>query len=887
MAEYPLLVFPKPEKVFRHRKKSVPIPSPRQPQVAAQSQRLGPKFEILQTAFDSQHFSVQESPDGIEPEKALVLELAGSVQDFQNAVEKVPGLEWLVDWSRDDLEPDDNFFFESDDGEPKDKPIRARLYVTMANRRGAEELVSLWRIFVDPSGTTDFRKGLKKFRKLFNQLYDLRFWDVQDRLEETGLREIWEERLAAGDEVIRPEIELWHRKSTEKRDQAEHRVIALIRAANGHVISRCSIPEIDYHAILAELPISSFESIFTAKDADLIRCDDIMFVRPRGQIATTPFENSSEPLEEIATAPLDLEGENLEPRVALLDGLPVENHSRLQGRLIVDDPEAWAMDSAVHDRKHGTAMASLVVCGDLSENEPSLQRPIYVRPVMKPQDTFGGSIEEIPNDLLTLDRIHRAVRRIFDGDGDEEAAAPTVVLINLSLGDSTRPFLRTMSPWARLIDYLSFRYRALFLVSSGNYPSLELPPGPNPENLTGSLREERILQAIKAQSRHRRLLSPAESINSLTIGALHVDASSPGLSRGYAFDPMPSGELLPAYFNAVGSGFRRSVKPELMIPGGRQLIRNNFGSGTSSVAAVSSLARPGQQVAYPPTGPQTGLNNTAFICGTSNSTALASRAGALVLEELELSESLGSLQQGDLATVTKALLVHGCSSAGVASILQDRMKLEKEQSRKRATARFLGYGTTDLSRVLRCSGERATLLGVGEFPNEKEEAHRYRVPLPPSLAARREWKRLTITLAWLTSINSSHQQYRRAALWFEPFGDQEFETRKNKNGREYRALKSPIQEFNASHRLDLKRKQADHQQVRNGTVQHEIFEGDTAVSFLDGDEVHIQVNCRAYAGTKLPEPIPYALAVTLEVAAGIGIPVYQEIRDRIRIPVAP
>src|SRR6202040_616487 len=86
-------------------------------------------------------------------------------------------------------------------------------------------------------------------------------------------------------------------------------------------------------------------------------------------------------------------------------------------------------------------------------------------PVMQPD---GGGSECTPADRLLVDVIYRAVRRIKDGDGREDATAPTVVLINISLGDKWRPFARVMSPLGRLLDYLAYRYRVLFLVSAGN-----------------------------------------------------------------------------------------------------------------------------------------------------------------------------------------------------------------------------------------------------------------------------------------------------------------------------------------------------------------------------------------------------------------------------------
>ena len=49
------------------------------------------------------------------------------------------------------------------------------------------------------------------------------------------------------------------------------------------------------------------------------------------------------------------------------------------------------------------------------------------------------------------------------------AQAPTVKVINLSIGDTAREFIHTPSPWARVIDWLAYHYRVLFCISAGNY----------------------------------------------------------------------------------------------------------------------------------------------------------------------------------------------------------------------------------------------------------------------------------------------------------------------------------------------------------------------------------------------------------------------------------
>ena len=67
-----------------------------------------------------------------------------------------------------------------------------------------------------------------------------------------------------------------------------------------------------------------------------------------------------------------------------------------------------------------------------------------------------------------------------------------------------------------------------------------------------------------------------------------------------------------------------------------------------------------------------------------------------------------------------------------------------------------------------------------------------------------------------------------------------------------------------------------------------MLEGERAAAFADGDNLEIQVSCRSDAGT-LEEEVPYAFAATLEVAQEIGVPIYEEVRSRVRarVRVAP
>jgi hypothetical protein len=84
--------------------------------------------------------------------------------------------------------------------------------------------------------------------------------------------------------------------------------------------------------------------------------------------------------------------------------------------------------------------------------------------------------------------------------------------------------------------------------------------------------------------------------------------------------------------------------------------------------------------------------------------------------------------------------------------------------------------------------------------------------------------------------------------------------------------------------LSLSRAEADWRTVSRGTVQHEILEGDRAAAFSEGDHIELSVNCHADAGS-LEDPVPYGLAASLEVAEGVTIPIYDEVRAIIAVAV--
>lgn len=378
--------------------------------------------------------------------------------------------------------------------------------------------------------------------------------------------------------------------------------------------------------------------------------------------------------------------------------------------------------------------------------------------------------------------------------------------------------------------------------------------------MASEVRSAQALRGLIANASAHRIIAPAEAVNALTVGASHSDQCQTQIPPNL-FELFGPGGI--SSISRIGHGFRRAIKPDILLPGGRVMHRERINANLQETVldTVTGAVPPGHKAAAPPL-PGGPLNVTAYSRGTSNAAALASRGAAIAFDVIEqLRAGAGAkLPEAMDAVILKALLAHGANWGPWSELLlANRPDLTDWMAQKDFVTRWLGYGPADVNRALACTAERATMIGVGEL--SADEAYVFSAPLPPSLAGKTVWRRLTVTLAWLTPINPAHRAYRRAKLWITP----------------------PHTE------LLLKRvNSVNDKAAQRGTLQHEVLEGDDAVAFVDGNRFECKVNCAADGGD-LTNRVPFALCVSLEVDVGTGIPVYQEIRDRIapRIPIQP
>ena len=154
-----------------------------------------------------------------------------------------------------------------------------------------------------------------------------------------------------------------------------------------------------------------------------------------------------------------------------------------------------------------------------------------------------------------------------------------------------------------------------------------------------------------------------------------------------------------------------------------------------------------------------------------------------------------------------------------------------------------------------------TVIGFGKL--EANTAHEYNFPLPIGLSNKSIKRQMLVTLAWFSPINPEHRKLREAKLEVKP------------------------SENWTNTPLKLKRKDSDSRQPLRGTVQHEVFEPDRVKTdpYKEGANISLQVVCKADATESLEVAIPYGLAVTLKLEEGINIPIYQEIRQKLKSPI--
>ena len=257
------------------------------------------------------------------------------------------------------------------------------------------------------------------------------------------------------------------------------------------------------------------------------------------------------------------------------------------------------------------------------------------------------------------------------------------------------------------------------------------------EDAEASAREDAVLEGLGGQRSQRTLLSPSEALNVLTVGASHdeaADGSPGGVVTGPHVSPYVN-RTLPNISSAMGLGHRKAIKPDILMPGGREHVLASPQGGQLYVRPGNTGSRSGIRAAAP--DPAGTLNKEMNTGGTSVAAALATRAAHQLYDALMDSENGSVLADADpayRAVVVRALLVHAArwdeSVASKLGSLYGPHGQGKHVERLDNVARLLGYGIPRVMDVMTCTPHRATMVD-GEPITEREQAGQILHVAPP------------------------------------------------------------------------------------------------------------------------------------------------------------
>lgn len=795
--------------------------------------------------------ALRNDPTALAPESLLVFELKEPIVTFAAAVAAIPGLEFIG-------ENDEQI--QDDDGEA----VPGHYYAVFGDQSALQQMLSLWDRW---SRQQPLPNEFKDWERVFACLHDLRRWSARDRVSATHAEILT--RLASDlgpDETMHVEIEIVFRQGAA----AENARSSIRRQLAGFGTREVAAARYDgfaYDALLVEISKQAATALAERSGEGIAGLGDAYRVRPQSIGYGDPSHDNQgvEPREAVSA--------NGEPLVAIFDAVPLANHPLLTNRLVVDDPDDLG-NMAAGPRLHGTAMTSLVAYGDLNGNDPAVRRPIYFRPIMVDADNIPGrSNERTLPDRLLVDDIVRAVRRIKRGDNGQPAEASQVAVINISFGIPDLLFDGTISPLARCLDWLSWEYGVLFVVSAGNCTEplvvsafadegafLAASDGPRTDGSLAALRDAKPKQV---------LLSPAEAINVLTVGGLHHDGVCAPPTIGSSHDPLPEGSF-PSVVSRLGLGFNRSIKPDLLAPGGRLRVHLRPADRPTTYNRGVRASRLGGLRVAGPIDPIAGAQ-IAWSGATSAAAALTTHALHLINDALEdaYGNRYTALNDPHRALLLKALLLHRTKwpAAADAGRIEAIFGLGEKRhiTKVRADlARLYGFGALDPDASRSCAFDRATGWGIGALTNDQGQT--FQLPLPEGLIGNRVPRALSATVCWFTPIVPGRQSYRAVKLRIDE-KERAFET----------ALKF----------LGAKRSKDQHasQQTQRGTIVHRRWEGRSVAKFQNGGLIEIKVS-RMWDNQEdqVPE-VPFALAVSIE--AGGDIPIYDQVLSRIDIALRP
>ena len=418
-------------------------------------------------------------------------------------------------------------------------------------------------------------------------------------------------------------------------------------------------------------------------------------------------------------------------RVCVLDSGINTNHPLL-GPAMADSASFLAKDDDASDQTgHGTAVASIVLYGDLE----ACNAGNYWRPEVW---LFNGRILDGNNEFDQETIAHTLTKAVTYFVEEHQCR-----IFNLSIGNENAPYdQRHIRGIAYVLDQLSRENNVLFIVSAGNFTGSVDPDVPHE-----SWRDEYPDYLLSEQS---VIIDPAPALNVLTVGSLARHNATADEQRHPEISQLsPADEGQPSPFTRHGPSVKGALKPELVAVGGN---------------LASPLRREGYQH---PTMRGLGVLtcNHRFVGSTLFAEISGTSFAAPYITHLA-GRLLNNYPQAS-ANLLRALLVnHANMPHSIKRTFPTEMQQDYKNTNKRDIERDLaGYGLIDEESLYRSSQQVVIMMAEEQIKNDSH--HFFRLPLPEEfLRSNRAAREIRVTLAYSPATRTTRLDYTATRMRF-------------------------------------------------------------------------------------------------------------------------
>jgi len=493
------------------------------------------------------------------------------------------------------------------------------------------------------------------------------------------------------------------------------------------------------------------------------------------------------------------------PGIVVLDSGLATGHPLLKSA--IGDSQSFLDGKGSDDESgHGTLVAGKALYGDVAAKLESGEFLPELR-------LFSGRILDEKcesNAKLIEHQVEESVRYFFENYGCK--------VFNLSYGDSNKPYFGgRVRGLAVVLDLLARELGVLFIVPTGNYRSTGSPitwKNTYPDSLFDN-----------------RLLDPAPSVNSITVGSLARYDQTMNSAR-HANDPSEqsfAGINQPSPFSRCGPGIKGSIKPEFVAYGGNYAVDARSGNLIWNLLGEMSLSK--DFVAG---------HLAAEDVGTSFSTPYIAHLAARILTVYP---------NANTNQIRALLAAHAGMPAEVTSLFND----EKEKS-----IRATGYGVIDEEALFRSLDDDLSIFAADMLANKSH--HFYEVPIPDEFwSGRKRLRQISVALAHTPMVKTTRVDYKTTRIGFKLI----------------KALSLDVvsQRFNNDVPIEQTTKYSEHPNKRNVTETHRSY-GTLQCSTWDFKQVNARERLKKifivvtrhdypWAEDVLPDEEQYSLVVNL------------------------